>query len=124
MGRKISDGKAIDVVAPDATPIVAGEMYRIDNFTGFAMVDVASAEAGSMERDIALERSECLWRVLVPSGTCGTRGMFVKWADNAGAFQKSSTNIVDETVAKTVLSVAQVESVRNTRGYATLKLVL
>lgn len=123
-GRFISDGKAIDVVAPGSTAIESGEMYRIDNFTGFAMVAVSSTEAGSMERDIALERSERLWRVSVPSGTCGTRGIFVKWSNNDGSFKKSSTDVVDETVAKTVLSVAQVEGVRNSRGFATLKLCL
>jgi hypothetical protein len=121
MGRKITDGKAVDVTAPSSTLITKGELYRIDNFTGFAMDTI---EATDTERGVALEVTESLWRVLVPAGTCGTRGLYVKWSVNDGTFQDAATDLVDETVAKTVLSVAKVESVRNSDGYATLKLCI
>lgn len=122
MGRKISDGKAIDSVAPGSTAIVFGELYRIANFTGFAMVDVDAADT---DRDFALERCESIWAVAVPAGTCGTRGNYVKWTDTGGAtFQKGDTHLVDDGAVKTVNSIAQVETVRNSRGYARLKLLI
>lgn len=122
MGRKITDGKAIDVVVADGEEVVKGEIYRIDNFTGFAMDDIATdADA----RDVALERTESLWRCQVPSGVAGTRGYYLKWSSGTG-FKYGGDDLENEASAlvKTGNTVAQVESVRNSDGYATLKLVL
>jgi hypothetical protein len=121
MGRKISDGEAIDVLAPAATLIEKGELYRIDGFTGFAMDQIDATE---VDKGFALEVSQAIWRCKVPVGTCGTRGLYVKWTAAGVTFQKSSTDLLDDTTTRTLNSVAKVESVRNSSGYATLKLVL
>lgn len=121
MGRKKTDGEAIDVVAPASTLIEKGELYRIDNFTGFAMDEIDATE---VDKGLALEICQSIWKVKVPSGTCGTRGLYVKWSNNDGSFKSGATDLVDETVARTVLSVAKVEEPRNSGGYAALKLVL
>lgn len=122
MGRKITDGKAIDVAVPSGELVDKGELYRIDNFSGFAMDSIAVADT---ERDVALEVSESIWRVKVPVGTCGTRGGYVKWSSGTG-FKEADTDLADEAsvLVKTGDSIAKVESVRNSDGYATLKLVL
>lgn len=122
MGRFITDGKAIDVVATTGEEVVKGELYRIDNFNGFAMDTI---EVADTVRDVALERTESLWRCLVPSGVAGTRGYYLKWSSGTG-FKYGGDDLVNEAspLVKTGDSVVQVESVRNSDGYATLKLVL
>jgi hypothetical protein len=125
VGRKISDAEAVDVTVPDTEEVEKGELYRIEGFTGFAMVAVAD---DATERQVALETTHSCWRVKVPSGTCGTRGMYVKWASggpNGTAFAFGGDDLADETSgARTVNSIAKVEYVRNSNGYATLRLLL
>jgi hypothetical protein len=124
MGRKITDGEAVDVTAPDATLIEKGELYRINGWTGFALDEITVDEE---DRAIALEVCQSIWRCKVPTGTCGTRGGYVKWSSNPGAstFAKASTDLVDEASdVRTVATIAKVEGVRNSNGYATLKLLL
>lgn len=122
MGRFIGDGKAVDVQAPAATHIEKGELYRITNFTGFAMDDIAADE---VDKSVALERSERVWRVKVPVGTCATVGNFVKWTDTGGAtFQSGALHILDDGAIGTLNTIGQVMAVRNSRGYADIKLRL
>lgn len=121
MGRRITDGKSIDVTAPDATAIAKGELYRIGGITGFAFVDVGATD---VDRGVALDQEFSVWRVKVPVGTCGTRGMVVYWEDDTIAnFKKSETDIVDAPFSEGSLPIAQVIAVRSASGYADLKLV-
>lgn len=123
MGRKVTDGRAIDVSAPAATLIEKGELYRIDGWTGFALDQIDATE---VDKAFALEVCESLWRVKVPAATAAARGDFLGWTTGAG-FKKGSTDLVaiaapvDGSVP--VLAVAKVEGVRNSTGYATIKLV-
>lgn len=123
MGRKITDGNAVDVSAPAATLVEKGELYRIDNWTGFAMDQI---DASEVDRGLALEVTHSLWRCKVPAGTAAARGDFVQWTTGAG-FKKGSTDltaIAAPTDGSTpILAVAKVEGVRNSDGYATLRLV-
>src|SRR3954469_22958699 len=90
MGRKITDGRAIDVVAPAATLIEKGELYRVDGWTGFAMDQIDATE---VDKAFALEVAESLWRVKVPAATAAARGDFLGWATGAG-FKRGSTDLV------------------------------
>ena len=123
MGRKITDGNAVDVQAPAATLIEKGELYRIDGWTGFAMDQVDAAE---VDKSVALEVTHSLWRCKVPAGTCAARGDFVNWTTGAG-FKKGSTDLAAIAApadgSTPVLAVAKVEGIRNAGGYATLRLV-
>lgn len=123
MGRKITDGLAIDVQAPAATLIEKGELYRIDGWTGFALDQIDAAE---VDKGLALEVSAALWRCKVPAGTCAARGDFVNWTTAAG-FKKGSTDLAALAApadgSTPVLAVAKCEGIRNSNGYATLKLV-
>lgn len=118
MGRMVTDGLSIDVSAPAAVLVEKGEMYRIDNWTGFSFDEITATE---VDRGMSLDVSHALYRVKVPAGTCATKGNYVTWSAGAG-FKDSATGLVDEA-ARTLISVAKVEGVRNSRGYATLKLV-
>lgn len=119
MGRKISDGLSVDCVAPASTHIIKGELYRIDKWTGIAMDDISATEVA---RNVALEASFALWRVLVPAGKAGTRGGFLYWTAGAG-FKVGATDLVDAPVATGDAPVAKVEGVRNSTGYATIRVL-
>ena len=122
MGRKITDGNAIDVVAPAATLIEKGEVYRIDGWTGFAMDQIDAAE---VDRAVALEVTHSLWRVKVPAATAAARGDFLSWTTGAG-FKKGSTDLAAIAApadgSTPVLAVLKVEGVRNSDGYATVRI--
>jgi len=123
MGRKITDGNAIDVLAPAGTLIEKGELYRIDYWTGFAMDQVDAAE---VDKGFALECTHSLWRCKVPAATAAARGDFLQWTTGAG-FKSGATQlsaIAAPTDGSTpILAVAKVEAVRNAGGYATIRLL-
>lgn len=124
MGRKVTDGLAIDLQAPASTEIDEGELYRVDNWSHFA---VTTVEADDTNRLYAGEVSQAIFACLVPVGTCGTRGGFAGWPTGAG-FKKASTDLVDvaessDFGAPPKAAIVKVETVRNSRGYARLRLV-
>lgn len=119
MGRKITDGLAIDVAAPAATLIEKGELYRIDGWSGFAMDQIDATE---VDRNVALHIGLELWRCKVPAGTCATRGNYVYWTAGAG-FKTAATQLANAAGTAGDQPVAKVEGVRNSGGYATLRLV-
>lgn len=123
MGRKITDGLAIDCVAPAATLIEKGECYRIDNWTGIAMDQVDATE---VDKVVALEVTKALWRVKVPAATAVNRGDYLGWSAGAG-FKRSSTDFVAIVAPVNggipALAVAKVEGVRNASGYATIRVL-
>lgn len=122
MGRKVTDGLAIDVVAPAATLIEKGEAYRIDNWTGIAMDQIDAAE---VDKGFSLEVTKALWRVKVPAATAAARGDYLGWSAGAG-FKKGSTDFVAIVAPVNggvpALAVAKVEGVRNASGYATIRI--
>lgn len=123
MGRKITDGLAIDVQAPAATLIEKGEAYRIDNWTGIAMDQIDATE---VDRGVALEVSKALWRVKVPAATAAARGDYLGWSAGAG-FKKGSTDftaiVAPVNGGIPAGAVAKVEGVRNASGYATIRVL-
>jgi hypothetical protein len=123
MGRKVTDGNAIDVAAPAATLVEFGELYRIDGWTGFAMDQIDAAE---VDKNLSLEVSKALFRCKVPAATAAARGDFLGWTTGAG-FKNGATDLAAIAApadgSTPVLAVAKVEGVRNSRGYATIKLV-
>lgn len=116
MGRQVHEGKSIDVTVPDDTLVEKGELYRIEGFTGFAYDTIAE---DALDRGVALDQEFNVWSCKVPSGVAGTRGGFVAW-DDATGFQSGALDLVNAASGDAV--VAQVVQVRNSRGYAQLKL--
>jgi hypothetical protein len=124
MGRKVSDGAAIDFTAPAATLIEKGELYRVDNWTHVAMDQIDATE---VDRGYSGEvRPVGLWRVKVPAATAATRGDYLGWSAGAG-FKAGGTDMVAIVAPVNggwpALAVAKVEGVRNSRGYATVLLL-
>lgn len=119
MGRKITDGLAIDVAAPAATLIEFGELYRIDGWNGFAMDQIDAAE---VDKAVALDISLSLFRCKVPAAVAVTRGAYVYWTAGAG-FKAGATALQNTPGTAGDPPVAKVEGVRNSDGYATLRLV-
>jgi hypothetical protein len=122
MGRKITDGLAVDVVAPAGT-FDKGELYRIDGWTGIAMISIAAADT---DRVLALECSKALWRVKVPAATAVARGDYLGWTTALGT--KSGATDLAAIAAPAAggvpaTAVAKVEAVRNSTGYATIRVL-
>ena len=118
MGRKASDGKAVDVQAPGATQIDFGELYRIDGFSGIALSAIGASD---VDRGMALEIANCIWWVKTPSGIGVTRGAFVYWSSGTG-FKKAVTDLSNSAGTAGDQPVGKVETVRNSNGYAAIKL--
>lgn len=120
MGRMVGDGKAIDVLAPAATLIEKGELYRISNLTGVAMDQIDATE---VDRGVALENAGRVWRVKTPVGVGTTLGNYVKWTDTGGVtYQSGQLHLLDDGAIGTLNSIGQVVAVRNSRGYADIRL--
>lgn len=117
MGRKASDGKAVDVVAP-AGQYDFGELFRIDGFTGVALSTINTADT---DRGLALEVSDCIWWFKVPVGVGTTRGIFLYWASGAGV-RRGDTHLQATAGTAGDQPVGKVETVRNANGYAAVKL--
>jgi hypothetical protein len=124
VGRKVTDGKAVDVTAPGSTHIETGEVYRIDGWTGFSMDDIAADE---VDRGMALECTESVWSVKTPSGTAATRGAYLQWATGTG-FRAGPTQLEDVAIPAAGgvpdTAVAKVETPRNSGGYARIRLIM
>lgn len=122
MGRKITDGWAIQVTAP-AGLIEKGEVYRIDGFTGFAMDEITASET---DRLVELDIAPGVWSVKTPAAVGdGARGDFLQWATGAG-FKSGQLNLEDVAAPAgggvPDTAVLQVETPRNSRGYTRVKL--
>jgi hypothetical protein len=118
VGRKASDGQAVDVQAPGATQIDFGELYRIDGFSGIALSKIGASDT---DRGLALEVSSSIWWVKTPAAVGVTRGAFVYWTSGTG-FKKSSTDLSNTAGTAGDQPIGKVETVRNSNGYAAIKL--
>lgn len=124
MGKKVTDGLSLDFAAPAATLIEEGEMYRVDGITHFAITGILAAD---VDRAYAGDVSEALYRCKVPVGVAAARGDYVGWTTGA-TFKAGGTDAaaLPQVAGGGVPAgaVALVEGVRNSRGYATLKLIV
>lgn len=91
MGYKVTDGRAIDTVAPGSTAIVDGELYRIAGWTGCA---VGSKDTTQLDRNFAMEVSaEFIHCFKIPAITPAV-GDVLYWATSTRAtFQKGDTHL-------------------------------
>lgn len=124
MGRKVTDGNAIQVQAPAATLVEKGELCRIDGFTGFAADEITTSET---DRLVELDTDHGVWSIKTPAGTAGAvRGDYLGWVASLG--NKFSAADLSVVVAQPAaggvpdVAVVQVESPRNSRGYTRVKL--
>lgn len=116
MGHLLTDGKAIDVVAPAGT-INFGDLYRISGWTGIAMDAIA---AGDTVRDLSLEVAQRVWKIKIPAGINPVVGDHLAWDAVGTAFKQGDTNLV--IAGAGVLGVCKVLIAKNANGYAAVRL--
>lgn len=93
MGRKVSDGKAINLVAPTSQIINDYDLYRITNINGVA---VTSKDATQADRTLAFEiDTNSIYSIKVPAGFAPAVGHAIFWA-NPDIFQRGDTNLTYE----------------------------
>lgn len=90
MGRKVTDGKAVNLTVPDTKAVADGELYRIGGINGFATGEVAADDTA---RTLAFETdTNAIWSIHVPSGVNPAAGALLYWTDPS-AFQDGPTKL-------------------------------
>jgi hypothetical protein len=115
MGHLIGDKKAVDVVVP-AGNYPHGDLFRINNFTGFMLNDCLTAHT-DRNRSLEIALNRC-WKVLTPV-IAPAVGDMLYWTAGAGTKRGDA----DLTVTPTGLAVAKVTHARNAAGYIGVILV-
>jgi predicted RecA/RadA family phage recombinase len=116
MGNLIGDLKAVDVIAP-AGIINKGDLYRISEFTGFALSQVNAADTDrGFSLEIAMNRH---WKVKVAAGINPAVGALLYWTAGAGF----KDGFLDLTAAVTGAPMVKVVEAKNAAGYLGVTLV-
>lgn len=113
MGHMLTDGKAVDVVAP-AGQYDFGDLFRISLWTGIALDTIATADT---VRDLALEVSERIWKVKLPGALTPAVGDLLYWT--AGTGVKRGDTDLSATVNGT--PACKVLIAKNAAGYAAVR---
>lgn len=114
MGQKISDGKAVDLVAPSGQVINDYDMYRIGGWNGAAI----GSNDGVAAKTMAFECDPpAIYSIKVPAGISPAVGAKLYWAtaDNT-TFQRGDTNLA-LTGAAGQLPCFKCISTKNAAGY-------
>ena len=92
MGRKVSDGKAFDAVAPAGQVINDGDLYRIAGWNGTAIGAKDSVQA---DRALSFEDdTDAVYSVLVPVALNPAVGANLYWtANDITTFQRGDTHL-------------------------------
>jgi hypothetical protein len=111
MGNLVGDKKAVNVTVP-AGVYTHGDLYRIDQFSGFLINNVASADTDRKRvLEIAMNRS---WEVKLPAAVTPARGDLLYWTAGAGV-KRGDTDL---TATVTGDPIVKVVTVKNAAGYA------
>lgn len=106
MGNLKHEGEAIDVVSPGgSTDLSKGELYRIDKWNGIAMSTVLNTDP---ELGLALEVSNRIWYIKIPTGLAAARGDILWWSATDG-FKAGPTDLVAAGTSGAVGPACKVE---------------
>lgn len=120
MGHRLTDGKAIDVQAPAATVINDGDLYRINDWSGFAIGDKDGVQT---DLGMALETDRhAVWKIKLPAALTPAVGDRLYWSAGTG-FKKGDTDLVAEGTAGAIGPIVKVLIAKNSAGYAAVQLV-
>lgn len=117
MGRKVSDGKSFNAVAPSGQVINDYDLYRIGGWNGVA---IGAKDATQADRTMAFECDPpAIYAVLVPAGLNPAVGDELFWATNDDVtFQRGDTHLVAAAAAANgQLPCFQVLKTKNAAGY-------
>ena len=91
IGRKLSDGKAINLTVPDSEVVLDYELYRIDGVNGLAVGAVASTDT---DRTLAFEcDTNAIYRIHVPTAVNPSAGDLLYW-DDPSSFQSGPDDLL------------------------------
>lgn len=92
MGRKVTDGKAINRTVPAGKAVVDGELYRIGGVNGLSIGVVA---VGDTARTLAFEcDTNAIYSIHLPDAVNPARGDFLYWADPTLTFQDGAVDLL------------------------------
>lgn len=117
MGQLKHDGRATQngVTAPAAQAIVKGDLYRINNWNGFALKTIGASDTlRVLDLEIAPDR---IWYVKLPAALSPVIGDVLYWTTGAG-FKRGDTDL-SATVAGS--PACKVEEVKDANGYAAIR---
>lgn len=90
MGRKLSDGKAVNLTVPDGEAVLDYELYRI----GVNGVSVGAVATGDTARTLAFEiDTNFIYRIHVPTGVNPGVDDLLYW-DDPTSFQSGPDDLV------------------------------
>lgn len=119
MGQLKHDGRATQggFVAPGATAITFGDLYRLNGWNHIAMSTIgASDTARSYDGEIAPDR---IWYVKLPSGVTPAVGDVLYWTAGAG-FKRGDTDLAAAVVGS---PACKVEEAKDANGYAAVRVL-
>jgi len=117
VGQLKHDGKATQggMTFPAGT-IVKGDLYRLNGWNGIALKAIASTDTvRTADMEISSER---IWYVKLPAITPAL-GQYLYWTAGAG-FKRGDTDL---TLTVTGSPVAVVEEVKDSGGYAAVRVL-
>jgi hypothetical protein len=93
MGRKVSDGKSFDAVAPAGQVINDYDLFRIGGWNGAA---VGAKDTAQADRTMAFEMDPAaIYSIKVPGALNPAVGAYLWWTTNdATTFQRGDTHLV------------------------------
>lgn len=122
MGRKVSDGKAFDVVMPTGQVINDYDLYRVGGVNGVAIGtnDGVAIKAMSVEADV-----NAVYSVKVPAGIAPVPGDFGYWATNdSTTFQRGDTNLTLQAASANGQSPCVIFlTSKNAAGYCNVRVI-
>ena len=119
MGQLKTDGRATQggVTFPAAQAIVKGDLYRVNNWNGFALKTIGASDTlRTADMEIAPDR---IWYVKLPAALSPAIGDVLYWTTGAG-FKRGDTDL-SATVAGS--PACKVEEVKDANGYAAVRVL-
>jgi len=117
MGQLKHDGRATQngVTFPAAQAIVKGDLYRVNNWNGFALKTIGASDTIRVaDMEIAPDR---IWYIKLPAALSPAAGDVLYWTTGAG-FKRGDTDL-SATVAGS--PACKVEEIKDANGYAAVR---
>lgn len=119
MGNLKQEGDAINVLCPNNKDMVKGELYRIDKWNGIAMSDVLHTDP---ELGLALEVSNRIWYIKLPTGLAAARGDILWWSATDG-YKDGTTDLVVAGTSSAVGPACKVEEAVDANHIAAVRVL-
>ena len=119
MGQLKHEGRATQggFLAPAATNIVFGDLYRIDGWNGAALKAIAAADTvRTLDLEISAER---IWIIKLPVALNPAKGDALYWTAGAG-FKRGDTDLAAAVVGS---PAAKVEETKDANHWCAVRIL-